>query len=67
MARDVDSADDIWVIGNNGTVIHRTPTDPPSPAAGLTTANLSGVWGSGRSDVWIVGNGGKIFHLTPGP
>lgn len=58
------SKDDVWAVGDAGTIRHYT--------AGLarwdivespTTANLRAVWGSGPKDVWIAGDAGAVFHF----
>lgn len=57
------SADDVWAVGEAGTIrrIGRSDlrwTIVPSP----TTARLRAVWGTGPKDVWAVGHAGTILH-----
>lgn len=60
------SANDVWAVGELGTVLHYDGTSwtPSSVAWPLgTKAHLNGVWGSGPDDVWIVGDG-IVLHFT---
>lgn len=51
-------ADDVTIVGNAGTVLHRsggTFALQPTP----TDQNLWGVWGAAPDDLWSVGGSGK--------
>ncbi|WP_146650950.1 sialidase family protein [Labilithrix luteola] len=55
--------DDVWAVGEYGTIRHRSAGDPrwsvvPSP----TDRHLYAIWGSGPNDVWVVGDYGTILH-----
>jgi len=57
------SADDVWAVGDHGTIRHIYPNDRrwqvvDSP----TTENLRAIWGTGPKDIWIVGDAGTILH-----
>ena len=57
------SADDVWAVGDHGTIRHIYQNDlrwqvVDSP----TTENLRGIWGTGPKDIWIVGDAGTILH-----
>ncbi|MEW5849140.1 MAG: hypothetical protein AB2A00_10005 [Myxococcota bacterium] len=50
------SADDVWAVGDRGTVLHydgNAVTQTPAPA----TADLRAVWSPYRGNVWVGGNG----------
>lgn len=52
------SADDRFVVGNGGTVLHYDGVSfEPMPAP--TTEDLWGVWGASPQDVWAVGGSGR--------
>ncbi len=68
------SANDIWAVGDLGTIRHVTSANAtdwesiPSP----TREDLRAVWGSAADDVWAVGDAGTILHYdgrgwTPTP
>jgi hypothetical protein len=57
------SANDVWLVGDSGTIRHFGPNATewaaiPSP----TFETLHSVWGSGPNDVWAVGETGTILH-----
>src|SRR5262249_37682673 len=49
------AANDVWLVGNNGTTIHGHDGAFTWVLSG-TTAHLRGVWASSASDVWAVGD-----------
>jgi len=53
--------DDIFVVGDSGTILHYDGTDWSSMASG-TTADLKDIWGSASDDVFAVGAAGTILH-----
>jgi hypothetical protein len=55
------AADNIWVVGANGTILHRSAAGWAVMESG-TTSTLGGVWGSGPADVYAVGGEGTIVH-----
>jgi hypothetical protein len=57
------SANDVWAVGESGTLRHMTPgalrwSIVPSP----TTETLRAIWGSSATDIWAVGGKGTILH-----
>jgi hypothetical protein len=48
------SADDVWIAGKAGTILHWNGTTLSSVASG-TTLTFYGLWGSGSNDVYAVG------------
>ena len=57
------SADDVWAVGESGTIRHLGAGAVrweivPSP----TTAHLRRLWGTGPKDIWAVGDRGTILH-----
>jgi hypothetical protein len=60
------AADDIWVVGSRGTIVHGVDTTWSVVAKSGTTQDLLGVWGSAPDDVWAVGLRGTIVHHSVG-
>lgn len=57
------SADDVWTVGDVGTVRRFQKGDVRfQPITAPTYETLNGLWGSGPNDVWIVGDTGTILH-----
>lgn len=56
-------ADDVWVVGNNGTAQHYDGStwEPVSSGVGTT---LFAVAVAGRGDAWAAGVGGTIAHFS---
>ena len=55
------SADDVWVVGQEGRIQHwdgAAWTDVPSG----TTRGLGKIWGFAPNDIWVVGSSGTILH-----
>jgi len=46
---------DVWAVGDNGTIV-RWNGAVWSPVASGTTNDLLGIWGSGPDDIWAVMN-----------
>jgi hypothetical protein len=53
------SANDVFVVGDGGTMLRRSPTEWTTMATG-TTATLKGVWGTSATNIWIVGHNGTV-------
>ncbi len=58
------AANDIWAVGDLGTVLHWNGTAWTSSNPGTTTTNFAAVWASSATDVWIVGDLGAIRHYN---
>ncbi len=57
------SADDVWSVGERGTIRRfRKGDEVWQKVDSPTTRDLHAVWGSGPNDVWIAGDGGTILH-----
>lgn len=54
---------DIWFAGENGSVMHWTPTGYTEYDTGVTQT-LRSIWGSSGTDVYAVGDYGKIVHFN---
>ena len=55
------SADDVFAVGDQGTILRRT-NDAWTAMASGTTAALRAVWGTSSSDVWAGGPSGVVLH-----
>lgn len=55
------AADDVWAVGDKGTILHWNGKVLVPRNSGVTTA-LRGVGGTGPQDVWFVGDAGKALH-----
>lgn len=55
--------DDIFAVGDGGTVLHYNGTDWGGMTSN-TTASLTAVWGSSGTDVFAVGFGGTIIYYN---
>ena len=53
---------DVYVVGNSGTVLHSVDGIAWTPLTSGTSVALNAVWGSGPTDVYIVGGSGTILH-----
>ena len=66
--------DDVWAVGANATIRHRTAdgwtTIPTGPFALPAGAELHGVWAGAAQDVWVVGRTADgqslVLHLNGG-
>ncbi len=52
------AADDVFVVGNEGTILHWDGS-AFTVESSSTTQNLWGVWGASSDDVWAVGGNGR--------
>lgn len=57
------SANDVFAVGDNGTIWHRTTSGWSAMSSG-TTKHLRGVWAASASDVWAVGVEGTILRYN---
>jgi hypothetical protein len=57
------SADDVFAVGDTGTILRRTNNEWVAMASG-TTRNLRGVWAASASNVWAVGVSGTILRFN---
>jgi hypothetical protein len=53
---------DYWVVGGNGTILHKTGTGGWTQVASPTTTFLYDVVAVSATDLWAVGSGGVILH-----
>jgi hypothetical protein len=56
------SADDVFAVGDQGTILRRSGDQWTEMSSG-TTKNLRGVWAASSSDVWAVGVEGTILRF----
>ncbi|MBL8954275.1 MAG: hypothetical protein JNK82_26085 [Myxococcaceae bacterium] len=60
------SANDIWAVGYDETIVHYAPTGwSVLPQPGICTNNdrlIESVWGFGQNDVWFAGGSGCVMH-----
>jgi hypothetical protein len=56
------SADDVFAVGDGGTILRRNSDGWTAMSSG-TSCKLRGVWGASSSDVWATGLGGTILHF----
>jgi hypothetical protein len=56
------SPEDVYCVGNGGTIVHRDASDTWSTQPSGSQDALHGIWGSSAADVYIVGAGGTILH-----
>jgi hypothetical protein len=55
------SADDVFAVGEAGTILHRANNTWTAMASPMAT-KLRGLWGTSASDVWAGGVGGVVLH-----
>ena len=60
-AVDAVDANDVFVVGDGGTIIRRQ-NGVWTTMTSNTTENLRGVWVGSSSDVWAVGQNGTVVH-----
>ena len=60
-AVDAATADDVFAVGDGGTILYRHANAWTQQASNVT-ANLRGVGGTSASDVWAVGVEGTLVH-----
>jgi hypothetical protein len=56
-------ADNVFAVGDGGTILHRINSAWSVMASGVTS-NLRGVWAASASDVWAVGMGGTVLRFN---
>ena len=56
----VFNANNVWVVGNNGTIVYYNGSTWTTQTSG-TTQQLNAVWGTAANSVWVVGSGGVIL------
>jgi hypothetical protein len=56
------AANDVWAVGDGGTILHWDGNAWSSKFASGTSNALFSVWGNSSNDVWSVGAGGTIIH-----
>ena len=54
--------DDVFAVGDAGTILRRVNNTDWYPMQSGTTSNLLGVWGSSSSDVWAGGASSTLLH-----
>ncbi len=55
------SGDDVFAVGEDGTILHYDGTEWSSMSSG-TTSNLEAVWGTAGNNIYAVGEEGTILH-----
>jgi hypothetical protein len=53
--------DDVFAVGDAGTILHRRNNAWTAMTTG-TTKNLRGIWGLSASDIWAAGDDGTLLH-----
>jgi hypothetical protein len=57
------AANDAWIAGAAGTLLHFDGASWQARASG-TSFDLYGIWGATPSDVWVVGDRGTMIHCN---
>jgi hypothetical protein len=61
-----EPAQNVWAVGDNGTVLKWNGTAWVAQSVGVTNSSLYSVWGADANNVWAVGSGGTIgFQARP--
>jgi|GEM_PF-1728696 len=55
-------ADDIYAVGERGTILHYSGKTWDPVASIPTNQTLNAIWGSGPDDIFVVGDWGVILH-----
>ena len=58
------ASDNVFVVGDSGTVLNYNGADWNVMDAGVNNVNLKGVWGTDSSHVYAVGDGGTICYYN---
>jgi len=58
------SANDVFVVGDDGTILRRLNGQDWIAMTSGSTASLRGIWGTSSSDVWAVGSGGTVLRFN---
>jgi photosystem II stability/assembly factor-like uncharacterized protein len=56
---------DVWIVGEQGTILHYDGTNWNVSNSGTRTT-LRRVLGTAADDVWVGGDNGVILHRGPG-
>jgi hypothetical protein len=56
--------DNVYAVGEAGTIVHCTGSNPCSLVTPITSNNLNGIWGSSSNDIWVAGDNGTILHFN---
>ena len=56
------AADDTFIVGKSGTILHYDGIDW-TPVSSGTTQDLYGIWGADSSHVYAVGSAGTVIHF----
>src|SRR5580704_229123 len=54
--------DDVWAVGDKGTIVHFDGMGWSASPSGTTTENLTSVHGTSPTDVWVSGDKGTIYR-----
>lgn len=57
------NADDVFAVGDNGTILRRLNGTEWTAMESGTTNNLRAVWASSSTDVWAGGSSGTLLHF----
>jgi hypothetical protein len=57
------NANDVYAVGNTGTILHRVNGTSWAAVASGIPDNLRSVWASSSSDVWVGSEHGAILHF----
>ncbi|WP_146649232.1 hypothetical protein [Labilithrix luteola] len=57
------SANDVWAVGDKGTLRHFTGGARWDIVESVTNMPLHAVWGTAANDIWAVGEAGTILHF----
>ncbi len=58
------STNDIFVAGNNGTILHSADGSNWSPMTSNTPEHLNDLWGTAPNDVYASGTNGTVVHYN---
>lgn len=54
--------DDVWVVGDSGTIRHYVNKVYVAPPGASTIRNMNAIYGFAHDDIWFVGNNGTILR-----
>jgi hypothetical protein len=55
--------DDVWIVGDKGTLLHWDGQQLKAIPSG-TESNLRSIWGNAPDNIWVGGGNGTILHYT---
>lgn len=58
------NANDVFAVGDGGTILRRQNGNAWTAMVSGTTANLRGLWAASSTDVWAGGVGGVVLHFN---